>query len=128
MSIFTTTELGCGVFGGTAPCGGGAVYALSHARAAHLYYGYAPTQDARGELHLSFIGIGAIPIEMQPEDRDVLREVHGIVVKVGWIGFAGLGANLRELDRVFFQDQHLEIVQVSPWPDHLEIMYRQTGR
>ena len=128
MGIFGTDELGCGVFGGAGPCGGGGTYMLSHARAAHLYYGQPPAQDARGELRLSFIGIGAIPMEMQPEDRDVMREIHGIVVKIGWRGFTGLGANLRELDRVYFQGQHLEIVQVSPWPDHLEVLYKEVGR
>jgi hypothetical protein len=128
MSIFTSDELGCGVFGGTAPCGGGAVYALSHARAAHLFYHRAPVQDLRGELHLSYIGLGLTSIEMQPQDRAVLRQIHGVVVEVGWIGFTGLGADLMELDRVYFQGQHLEIVQVAPWPTHLEIMYRHVGR
>lgn len=127
-SVFGGNEGPCGVFGGTAPCGGGAAYVLSHARAAHLFYGYAPTQDARGEIALSYIGIGSIAMDMQPEDRDTLREIHGVVVEVGWRGFAAVGADLRELDRVIFLGQHLEIAQVSPWPSHLEIVYKEVGR
>lgn len=126
-SVFSTDVAG-GVFGATAPCGGGSEYVLSHARAAHLVYGVAPRQDARGEIALSYVGIGSIAMEMQPEERAVLREMHGIVIQVGWRGIAPRDADLRELDRVIFLGQRLEIVQVSPWPDHLEIEYRQIGR
>jgi hypothetical protein len=65
---------------------------------------------------------------MQPENRGLLREVHGIVLQVAWVGFAGLGADIRELDRVYFLGQQLEVAQVLPWPDHKEIWYEEVGR
>ena len=127
-SVFSSDHGPCSIFGNASPCGGGTVYALSWARAAHLYYGAAPTQDARGEIHLSFIGIGVIPLEMQPLDRDVKREIHGIVVEVGWLGMAPGRTGLRELDRTVFDGYQLEVVQVSPWGDHEEIICREVGR
>ena len=89
MSVFSSDEFGCGVFGGEGACCGGMTYALSHARAAHLHYGTAPVQDARGEIRLSYIGIGTATGDMQPLDRGVLREIHGVVIEVGWLGLYG---------------------------------------
>ena len=126
-SVFANTEGPCGVFGAPAPCGVGVVYALSHARAAHLLEHRAPVQDARGDLRTSWVGIGTTYLEMQPLDRDVPRLIHGIVVEVSWLGISQGRTNLRELDRTFFNGVHLEIVQVAPY-DHEEIIYKEVGR
>ena len=127
-SVFASSEGPCGVFGGTSPCGGGTGYVLSHARAAHLLHGAAPVQDARGELRLSYVGIGSIALDMQPVERKIVREPHGVIVEVGWIGFAMGATNLRELDRTIFFGQHLEVVNVARWGGHEEISYREIGR
>lgn len=128
-SVFGTDEGPCSIFGGAIPWGGGTVYALSWARAVHLHYGTPPAQDARGEVRLSFIGIGTIPLEMQPLDRMVNREVHGIVVQVAWLGISqGGSSGLRELDRTMILGQQIEVVQVSPYGDHDEIICKEIGR
>ena len=103
-------------------------HAVSHARAAHLFEHHAPTQDARGDLLTSWVGIGSISLEMQPMDRDVKREIHGVVVEVAWIGFVMGSTTLQELDRTFFMGYQLEVVQVAPWGDHAEIIYKEIGR
>lgn len=127
-SVFASSEGPCGVFGATGPCGVGAVYAVSHARAAHLLEQRAPTQDARGDLLTSWVGIGITSLEMQPMDRDVKREIHGQVIEVAWVGFVMGGTTLQELDRTIFMGYQLEVVQVAPWGDHEEIVYKEIGR
>lgn len=128
MSIFQSTY-GGGVFSEIPPCGGGTQYTLSFARAAHLYYGTAPIQDARGELTLSFIDLGTMTLEMQPTDREILREKHGIVRRIMWLGFSITNVlDLHELDRCIFNGDHLEVVNVAPWGTHVEIEFEQIGR
>lgn len=103
-------------------------HTISFARKAHLLYGTPPVQNARGEIVLSFVDIGTQTFQMQPLDRELRRELHGIVVEIAWVGFVMGSTTVRPEDRCLFLGDHLEVVQVSPWEDHVEVEFREVGR
>jgi hypothetical protein len=128
-SVFSTNEGPCSIFAPTGPCGGGAQETLSFARAAHLLYGTAPTQDARGEVALSFVGIGQYAGEMQPLDIAVLRHLGGIVIEQAWLFLVVGSTNVCELDRVYVDGYQLEVTQVGKYAgSHEEISLKHIGR
>lgn len=127
MSIFAPADTPCGIFAPSL-CADGAQYVLSFVRATALLQGRPPAQTVAGEVTLSFTPIGTLQMEMQPKALPLARLLNGIVVEVAWTGYTTVAADVKVLDRCYFQGRQLEVVNVLPWGDHKEIEYRYLGR
>lgn len=126
-SVFGVGDSPCGVFAAQA----GTQQTLSFARAAHLYYSYAPIQNARGELVLSYIGIGSHSLDLQPATPSlILRQLHGVVNEVSWRGFLMGRPDIQELDRCYDETGlQLEVIAVAQYGDEqCELDFRSLGR
>jgi hypothetical protein len=127
MSIFSPSDALCGIFapGG---CAGDTHRLVTVMRAAHLVTSATPVQNASGEVALSFIAVGSIPVDWHPKPAGIGRLLQGIVVEIAAVAFAGPGVNIRALDRCTVDGQRLECVTVLRWGEHTECEFKALGR
>lgn len=127
MSIFHVDDAPCGPF--VPLVGDGAQLLVSFARPASVNLRRIPTQNAAGEVLLSYAAIGSISIEMQPRQAGFPRYVGGQIVEVAYVGFVPGNADLRPGDRCYLSALQLEIVNVMHYgTEHTEIEFKQIGR
>lgn len=128
MSIFSPNDGPCGIFSPEL-CGMGLHQPVTFVRSAALVQHRAPTQNAAGEVLLSFIDIGTFLLEVQPAPAGYSRMAQGILVKVD-VFMYGLGyVAVQEGDRCMLNGQRLEISNALHWgQEHTEIELQHMGR
>lgn len=127
MSLFHVDDAPCGPF---APLvGDGPQLSVSFARPTSVNLRRIPTQNAAGEVLLSYAPIGSFSLEMQPHQAGFPRNIGGQIVEVAYVGFAPGNVDLRAGDRCYLSAIQLEIVNVMQYgTEHTELEFKQIGR
>lgn len=98
-------------------CGGGIV-SLAILRAA------SNAQNSFGEVVLSFVSIGSIKVDLQPQAGGISRNVHGQVARVNFIGVVNGNPDVQEFDRSVISNVFIEVTDVLRWGGHSEIFWK----
>jgi len=127
MSLFHVDDAPCGPFAPLA--GDGAQLLVSFTRPVSVNLRRIPTQNAAGEVLLSYAPIGSVSLEMQPHQAGFPRNIGGQIVEVAYVGFANGNVDLRAGDRCYLSSLQLEIVNAIHYgTEHTEIELKQIGR
>jgi hypothetical protein len=128
MSIFSPSDAPCGIFapGG---CVGDTQRLVTVTRAAHLVSSAAPVQNASGEVVLSFVSIGSVLMDLQPQNAGFLRQIQGQIIEIAYIGFVMGNPDIRVGDRAYISNAQTEVVNAGHYGiDHCEVQFKHIGR